>query len=106
MVRNYQKDWATLCPMVEFAINSNVSATMGFAPFELNYGYIPNLGQWLGTDTKFTGVHQFAQQALWNLMLAHDTIIESRIVQMHHANQQQTTDMTHSPGDLVYLLAK
>ena len=44
MVHNDQKDWAELCPMVEFALNSNVSMTTGYAPFELNCGYIPLLG--------------------------------------------------------------
>ena len=63
--------------MVEFALNSNVSSTTGFAPFELNCGYIPQLGQRLSIDTKYNGVRQFAQQALWNLMVAHDAIIES-----------------------------
>ena len=50
--------------MVEFALNSSVSASMGYAPFELNYGYIPQLGQHLNADTKFVGIRQFAEQAL------------------------------------------
>src|SRR6266481_3527798 len=106
MVRNDQKDWAALCPMVEFALNSNVSSTTGFTPFELNYGHIPKLGQCLGTDTKFNGVCQFAQQALWNLMTAHDAIIESRIMQMHNANRQRTKGAAYMPSDLVYLSTK
>ena len=53
LVRNSQNDWAEHCPMVEFAPNSSVSASMGYVPFELNYGYIPQLGQRLNTDTKF-----------------------------------------------------
>src|SRR6266481_1597275 len=106
MVCNDQKDWAALCPMVEFTLNSNISATTGFAPFELNYGRIPKLGQCLGTDTKFNGVHQFAQQALWNLMTVHDTIIESHVMQMHNANRQRIKGVTYTPGDLVYLSTK
>ena len=56
MVHNDQKDWAVLCPMVEFALNSNVSATTGYAPFELNCGHIPLLGQRISTDTKYVSV--------------------------------------------------
>jgi hypothetical protein len=41
VVRDDQKDWAAKCPMVELALNSNVSATTGFAPFELNHSYMP-----------------------------------------------------------------
>ena len=39
VVANDQKDWSSKCPMVEFAINSSVNATTGYAPFELNYRY-------------------------------------------------------------------
>ena len=41
VVANDQRDWSDKCPMVEFAINSSVNATTGYAPFELNYGYMP-----------------------------------------------------------------
>src|SRR6266481_748547 len=85
--------------MVEFALNSNVSSTTGFAPFELNYGHIPKLGQCLSTDTKFNDVHQFAQQALWNLMTVHDAIIESRVM-------QRIKGTAYTPSDLVYLSTK
>jgi len=36
-----QKDWIEKVPMVEFAINSSMSGSTGFAPFELTYGYMP-----------------------------------------------------------------
>ena len=61
--------------MVEFAFNSSVSVSMGYAPFELNYRYIPQLGKHLNTDSKFVSVCQFVEQALWNTMAAHDAII-------------------------------
>ena len=41
VVSNDQRDWSDKCPLVEFAINSSVNATTGYAPFELNYGYMP-----------------------------------------------------------------
>ena len=83
---NSQNDWAEHFPMVEFTLNSSVSASMGYAPFELNYRYIPQLGQCLNTNSKFVGVHQFTEQALWNIMAAHDAIIAAHMMQMHHAN--------------------
>src|SRR6266481_10212589 len=92
--------------MVEFSLNSNISSTMGFAPFELNYSHIPKLGQCLGTDTKFNGVRQFAQQVLWNLMMVHDAIIKSHIMQTHNANRQRTKGAAYTPGNLVYLSTK
>ena len=41
VVDNDQKNWSEKCSMVEFAINSSINATTGYAPFELNYGYMP-----------------------------------------------------------------
>ena len=42
--------------MVEFAINSSVNATTGYAPFELNHGSMLQSGQHILTDTVFKGV--------------------------------------------------
>ena len=41
VVSNDQRDWSDKCPMVEFTINSSINATTGYAPFELNYRYMP-----------------------------------------------------------------
>ena len=54
--------------MVEFAINSSINATTGYAPFELNFGYILQSGQHILTDTGFKSVKQFSHQAVWNLI--------------------------------------
>ena len=69
-------DWAEKCPMVEFAINTNVSDTTGYLPFEINYGYMLWLALPVDFDTKYKGVKQFALQAKWNIMATHDAIIE------------------------------
>ena len=76
------------------------------APFELCSGHIPQLGQRLSTDTQFTGVKRFAQQVLWNLTMAHDAIIEHRMMRAHHANRRRQPSEHFSPGDLVYLSTK
>ena len=68
VVDNDQKNWLKRCSMVEIAINSSVNTTTGYAPFELNHGYIPRSGQHISTNTSFRGIKQFAQQALWNLI--------------------------------------
>ena len=36
-------------------------------------------------------------------MMAHDAIIESHIVQLHHANHQRASGVKYSPGDFIYL---
>jgi hypothetical protein len=38
-----QTDWVDKIPLVEFTINLNISSLTGFAPFKLNYGFMPTL---------------------------------------------------------------
>ena len=106
LVRNSQNDWEEHCPMVEFALNSSLSTSMGYVPFKLNYGYILQLGQRLNTDMKFVGVCQFTEQVLWNTMAVHDAIIAARMMQTHHANCHRRPGNVFAPGDRVYLSTK
>ena len=56
--------------------------------------------------TTFKGVKQFTQQAMWNLMDAHDAILEHRIEQMHYSNKCCQPGVKYQINDLVYLLTK
>ena len=40
-------------------------------------------------DKMFKGVQQFTQQAVWNLMDVHDTILEHRIGQTLYSNKHR-----------------
>ena len=106
VVSNDRKDWSGKGLMVEFAINSSINTTMGYAPFELNHGYMPQSGQHISTDTTFKGVKQFAQQAVWNLLDAHNAILEHRIEQMHYSNKHCKPSVKYQINDLVYLSTK
>ena len=65
---------------MEFALNSAISNSSGFAPFELTYGYIPSLNPGLTPEpSSIPGVKHFVMRALQNLADAHDAIIESRV---------------------------
>jgi hypothetical protein len=101
--RDNQTDWAVKCPMVELVLNSNLSATTGFAPFELNHGYMPRIDLPANTDTTFKGVLQFAQQAWWSLMAAHDAILEHRVDQTFHVNRKHCVSEIYAADDRVYL---
>ena len=80
MVRPDQRDWSDKIPMVEFALNSAISSSSGFAPFELNYGYTPTINTSITPElSKVPGVKHFVLRALRNLSDAHDAIIESRV---------------------------
>ena len=89
--------------MVEFALNSSVSATTIFTLFKLNQGYMPQIGMPTSFDTTFKGVKQFALQAKWDLMVVHDTIIANHIQQTFHANKKCRASDLYHVGDHVYL---
>ena len=103
IINDHQKDWAAKCPMVEFVLNSSVSATTGFALFELNQRYMPQIGMPMSFDTTFKGVKQFTLQAKWDVMAAHDPIITNHIQQTFHANKKHHTSDIYHVGDHVYL---
>ena len=86
--------------MVKFALNSSVSATTGFTLFELNQGYMPQIGM---PSTFDKGVKQFALQAEWDLMAAHDMIIANHVQQTFHANKKRQANNLYHVGDHVYL---
>ena len=59
---------------------------MGFAPFELDGGYMPSMICKYKTSKDIPlGVCNFADKALQNLLDAHNSIIELRVTQKHHA---------------------
>ena len=103
IINDDQKNWADKCPMVEFALNSSVSATTGFAPFELNQGYMPQIGMPMSFDTTFKGVKQFMLQAKWDLMAAHNAIIANRFQQTFHANKKCRASDLYHVEDHMYL---
>ena len=111
VVRDDQKDWAHKCPvvefaMVEFAMNSNMSSTTGFAPFKLSQGYMSQTGIPTMVDTHFKGVKQFAEQARSNLLAAHDAILENCILQSFHTNKKRQVNPDYKQDDFVYLSTK
>jgi hypothetical protein len=91
LVRPNQLDWPKHLPAVEFAINSSVCASTGYAPFELTYGYIPQTIQSVG-ETVYAGVQEFANSTCDMVIRAHNTLIAACVKQTHQANQQRQGD--------------
>ena len=92
--------------MVEFAINSSINTITGYAPFELNHGYMPQLGQHISTDTTFKGVKQFAQKAVWNLLDVYNAILEHRIDQMYYSNKHHKPSIEYQINGFGILIDK
>jgi hypothetical protein len=91
--------------MTEFALNTSVNSSTGFAPFELNRGYMPHMINRLPTKMvkSLKGIKEFVENALLNLMVAHDAIIVSQVHQMYHDNKCQRPERPWKVDDLVYL---
>src|SRR6266436_10187916 len=83
-----QHDWVLQLPMTEFALNSSANKSMGYAPFELIYGHMPQMAITL-LPTNFPGVKAFAQHALDHLQGTHNAIIKSHIDQLILANKHR-----------------
>lgn len=104
MVRPDQRDWSEKILMVEFALNSAISNSSGFTPFELNYGYTPNLNPGIAPEpSSMPSVKQFVACALQNLADVHDVIIESRVGQTHHANRRHHKENAFTVGDSIFV---
>ena len=107
VVNHNQSNWVDKINMVEFAINSSISATMGYSPFELNYGYTPSMIQEIRRKEAIAkGIKIITATALQNLAEAHDAIIESWVFQTHLPNKSRREEPKISAGDLVYLSTK
>src|SRR5882762_9524223 len=99
-----QSNWVDQLPMTEFAINLNISSSTGFAPFELNCGYMPTIIRGITPfeNTK-PGVKRFINQAINNLEMVHNTIIQSCVSHTQHANHRRRKDDPFAVSDKVYL---
>lgn len=64
--------------MVEFAINSTASSSIGFALFKFN-GTMPKLFRLLDTSGTVLELRQLTQKVQENLMATYDAILDSWI---------------------------
>src|ERR1700683_1503520 len=98
-----QKDGLPRIPLVEFALNSSINSSSGFAPFELNYSYMPRMTPFPSDDIKYRGVKEFAQRAHANIEMAHDAIIEARVSATYQATRHRAEEKSFQIGDMAYL---
>ena len=98
-----QRNWVEKCPMLEFAINLSINESTGFAPFELDGGYMPSMIREYTANNIPPGVREFADKALQNLMDAHDSIIELRVTQKHYADKRRSEEPSLKIDSLAYL---
>jgi hypothetical protein len=61
LVDDYQLNWPDQLLLVEFAMNSAINKSTGYAPFELNYRWMPKLIGGLDFESPREGVKQFVE---------------------------------------------
>ncbi|KXN89041.1 hypothetical protein AN958_06392 [Leucoagaricus sp. SymC.cos] len=81
-VSHDQKNWVEKVSLTEFVINSSISASTGYAPFELNGAYMPSmLKEVQGDNSPPQGIKKFAEVVLTNIAAVYDVIIEVWVFQ-------------------------
>ena len=86
---------------------NQVAVSSGFAPFELNYGYMPSFIRHFPAGEKpMRGIKAFAETALRQLAKAHNAIIERCVFQTANANKRRREEPEIYAGSLVYLSTK
>ena len=106
-IKSDQLDWVKKCPMIEFAINSSISSATGLVPFEINNGYMPVVMKEVrDNDRTPPGVRSFAQNAVKNMTLAHDALIETRVFQKTYADKKRRKEPEIKEDEFVYLSTK
>jgi hypothetical protein len=102
-----QRDWVEKSPLIEFAINSSINSTTGLAPFEINNRYMPIMMKEVKDNERTPpGVRSFTQNAIRNMAIAHNTLIEVRVFQKMYADKKQCSEPEIKEGDMVYLSTK
>jgi transposase InsO family protein len=103
VVNDYQTNWVDQLPMVEFAMNSSISSSTGYAPFESNYGWLPRLIQGVGTEPPHGGVAQIIENIKDVFDKTYDKLTAQRERQAVQANKRRREGQNFKEGDEVLL---
>ena len=103
VVNDCQTNWVKQLPLVEFAMNSTNSKSMGFAPFEANYRWMLRIIRGISFDTPRLGVKQFIQDITNVLDKTFDRLLVQRTHQAVKANKHRREGQSFKEGYLVLL---
>jgi hypothetical protein len=103
LVNDYQSNWPDQLPLVEFAMNSAINESTGYAPFELNYGWMPKLIGGLDFESPREGVKQFVKNIRNVLDRTFDKLVTQRTCQAVKANRHCREGQKFNVGDLILL---
>ena len=102
-----QLDWYRKLLLVEFAINSSIGESTGFAPFELVYTHMPQFMHKVSPEfVKNKGIQDFIDIAIQNVNDVFDAILQHRVFTKRKADTRRRADPDIKKGDKVYLSTK
>ena len=102
-INYWQMNWNDILPNAEFMINSTVSASTGFTPFELMYGINPSMPADLtDKELRVPAAEEFISNIAKMVKTARDNIIKAQANQKHFADQHQHNH-NFKIGDMVLL---
>ena len=108
IVDSQQSNWLDCVPHVQFRLNCTPSATTGYTPFELCFGYVPMafpMTPEYGLDT-LESVVQFMETNGMKRRIAEDAIKLARIKQTEYENRSRGPTPLYQKGDRVLLSTK
>jgi transposase InsO family protein len=103
VIDDCQSNWVEQLPLVEFTMNSASSEATGFAPFEVNYGWMPHIIRRVDFNMPRPGVKQFVQDIANMLDKTFDRLLTQRTRQATKANRHRRDGQDFKEGDLVLL---
>ena len=99
LVSEEQTDWPDHVPFVRFAINSSVSKSTGFAPWDLTRTRMPTaIPSWASAPDK-TPAGRFIEEAKTRQLRARDALLRSQVDQTFFANRHRRPDVSAAAAD-------
>jgi len=96
LLRKPQHEWAQKLPEIEFNYNARVHDTIGMAPFQAAYGYIPSFGDYAFSATNPRTIKERIESALSKSKRKRQTIEEQ-------ANKKRKIAQQYKVGDHVLI---
>ena len=102
-----QLDWYCKLSLIEFAINSSISKSTGFTPFELVYTQMPHFMNKISPElVKNKGIQDFMEAVIQNVNDAFNAILQHCVFIKRKADSKRRVELEIKKGDKVYLLTK
>ena len=102
-----QKDWARLLPIAEFAYNNAKNTSTGHTPFELNYGYYPQMSYKEDVDLGFQSksVNKLSAKLSELMIIYRENLHHTQELQKH-AHDKGVKPWSYAFGEKVWLNSK